>query len=347
VIRPRFSPTTLLVLLSSVLIVAVVVSAQTSRSLHHPRRKPSVGDEKVQLVPWRGPVEQLFFHPLVIRPKLAFGNDRLGQGFEDYFVTAGEFRAILDELWRNDWTLVDAHRAATGHVRVPPGRKPIVLYEDDVNYYAYFAGRGLASRLALDPNGDVRGEYVDNSGHRHLTTDDLVPLVDAAVDLHPEFSANGAKGVLALTGYEGLFGEHDLKRPDARARVKALAERLRATGWSIASHTFGHIDLGAASVETIVRDTARWKDLTQDLIGSTDLLVYPYGSRPTEAGQRRLFDRGFDIHADIDIAPRRVVRGGLVVMSRRHIDGLAFDNPRRLAPFFSVRRVRDPLRPHG
>ena len=300
---------------------------------------------RVRLVHWRGPVEQLFFHPLILRPRLAFTDDPLGQGFQDFFVTAREFRAILDELWRNGWTLVDAHRAATGRVRVPPGRKPLVLQEDDVNYYRYFEGRGLASRLVLDRDGEVRAEYEDGSGGRHLTTDDLVSLVDAAVEEHPRFSADGAKGVLALTGYEGLFGEHELDRPAVRARVRALADRLRATGWSIASHTFGHIDLGSASAATIVSDTARWKDLTRELIGPTDILIYPFGSRPTEEGRRLLLDRGFDIHLDIDIVPRRLVEGRLIVMSRRHVDGLAFEHPRRLAPFFSVKRVRDPARP--
>jgi hypothetical protein len=286
----------------------------------------------------------LFFHPLILRPELAFTDDRFGHRFRDYFVTAHEFQAILDQLWLNGWTLVDAHRAAIGRVRVPPGRKPLVLSEDDPNYYAYFAGRGLASRLVLDPIGHVRAEYEDSSGQRHLTTD-LVSLVDEAVEEHPEFSADGAKGVLALTGYEGLFGEHDLDRPSARSRVRALAGRLLETGWALASHTFGHINLGNAPLARIARDTALWDGLTRDLIEPTDLLVYPFGARPTEAGRRLLFDTGFDIHFDIDLGPRTVVDGGLVVMSRRHIDGLAFEHPDRLAPFFEVQRVWDPARP--
>ena len=140
----------------------------------------------------------MFFHPLVLRPKLAFTDDPLGHGFREFFLTAREFRAILDQLWRNGWTLVDVYRAAAGNVRVPVGRKPLVLFEDDVNYYTYFGGRGFASRRVLDPKGDVRAEYEDSSGATHLTTHDLVSLVDAAVAKHPEFSADGAKGVWRL-----------------------------------------------------------------------------------------------------------------------------------------------------
>jgi hypothetical protein len=305
---------------------------------------PTPSPSAVRTVAWHGPVEGIFVHPLVLQPKLAFTSDTLGQGFQDYFVTAREFRVILDQLWRNGWTLVDAHRAASGQVRVPVGRKPLVLSEDDVNYYAYFNGRGLADRLVLDVNGNVRAEVRDRSGV-HLTDDDVVPLVDAEVAKHPEFSADGAKGVLALTGYEGLFGEHNLQDPMARARVRAIVQRLRATGWTIASHTYGHIRLGLRSVAEIARDTQKWKSVARGLLGPVDMLIYPYGMPPTDAGLRYLRDQGFRIQFDIDIQPRRVSRDGVIVMSRRHIDGIAFQNPKRLAPFFKVSQVRDPARP--
>ena len=84
---------------------------------------------------WHGPVEHLFFHTLVIHPKLAFTSEPIGQGFREWFVTVDEFRKILDQLYANGWTLVDINRAAHGEARVPPGRKPLVISEDDVNYY--------------------------------------------------------------------------------------------------------------------------------------------------------------------------------------------------------------------
>jgi hypothetical protein len=221
----------------------------------------------------------------------------------------------------------------------------LILFEDDVNYYRYFRGRGLASRLVLDGDGDIRAEHLKDKT-AHFTSADIVPLVDEAVRRHPEFSARGAKGVLALTGYDGLFGERHLgRRPTARGRVRELDKRLRETGWSIASHTFGHINLGEASVTTIARDTARWEKVTEDVIAPTDMLVYPFGSRPTSDGRAFLLRHGFRVQFDIDVRPERVVEDGVVLISRRHVDGLAFQHPRRLARFFSVRRVRDPRRP--
>jgi hypothetical protein len=124
-----------------------------------------------------------------------------------------------------------------------------------------------------------------------------------------------------------------------------LAATLQATGWTFASHTYGHIDLASDSIATIARDTARWKALAVPLIGPTDMLIYPFGSRPTDAGVALLRQQGFRIQFDIDVVPRRVTRDGAVVMSRLHIDGYAFDAADRMARLFSVAKVRDPARP--
>jgi len=289
---------------------------------------------------WRGPVEELFVHPLVLQPRLAFTGDQLGIGFQQYFVTALEFRRLLDQLWQHGWTLVDVHRAAAGTVRVPAGRRPLVLSEDDVNYYRYFAGRGLTRRLVL-----AGGRVLAQLPGGRLTDQDVVPLVEEAVARHPKFAADGARGVLALTGYEGLFGEHHLEDAAARRRVRALGQWLGQHGWTIASHTWGHVDLSSSTPAELADDTARWKALAEPLLGRTDVLVYPFGARPDDAGVRQLVRAGFRIQLDIDVVARRRRLDGAIVMSRRHVDGYSFEVPAQQAAFYDVARVRDPARP--
>ena len=302
----------------------------------------------VPLVGWTGPVEHLFFHTLVIRPELAFTADSTGKGFLDYFVTVGEFKAILEQLYANGWTLVDVHQAVAGHVEVPVGRKPLVLSEDDVNYYAYEGGRGLGARLVLDGAGNVKIEERDERGTR-ITDNDLIPLLDQFVASHPLFSVNGAKAVLALTGYEGLFGERTNKLTDpawadSAARARGVADRLKATGWILASHSYGHIDFKKDSEPIALRDTDRWIAEVSPIIGPTDIFVYPFGAAPAtgSATVQMLRGKGFTILCDIDTVARLKPADGVVVMSRRHIDGIAFANQTKtLAPFFDVGTVQD------
>jgi hypothetical protein len=316
-----------------------------------PETRPPAGERSPELVPWTGPVEHLFFHTLVIRPDLAFTHDRLANGFRDYFVTVPELRRILDQLYANGWTLVDIHRAIAGNVWVPAGRKPLVLSEDDVNYYDYARPRGLGWRLLLDPSGEVKVEVRDDQGVR-VTDDDIVPIVDAFVASHPEFSADGAKGTLALTGYEGLFGErlNDSSSPDgaaSAARATAIANRLRATGWTLASHSYGHIDLTKVTTGRARLDTERWAAVAVRVIGPTDVYVYPFGASPPSESPtvHMLRDAGFTIQCGIDVVPRVSRAGGVAFMSRRHIDGIAFaQQARALAPFFEVTTIEDASR---
>jgi hypothetical protein len=294
------------------------------------------------LVAWNGPVEHLFFHTLVIRPELAFTADRVGQGFRDYFVTVREFTAILGQLHSNGWTLVDVHDAVAGTVRVPLGRKPFVLSVDDVNYYDDTRPLGLGRRLALDASGDVKVEVLAGARTR-LTGDDIVPIVDRFVANHPAFSVGGAKGILAVTGYEGVLGER-LDDAASVERALRLVRRLHATGWTFASHSFGHLDVARSSTSRLLRDAERWKAEIEPIVGTTDLFVYPYGAGvpPSSPKAQVLRQFGFTVLCDIDAVARMTTSRGVTVMSRRHIDGVAFrDGRARLAPFFDVAEVED------
>jgi hypothetical protein len=301
-----------------------------------------------RLVLWNGPVEHLFFHTLVIHPKLAFTREPIGQGFRDWFVTVGEFAKILQQLYQNGWTLVNIDRAARGEARVPPGRKPLVISEDDVNYYDNTRDRGLGWKLALDGHGNVKVEEHDSSGI-HLTDHDLVPMIDEFVARHPLFSADGAKGVLAVTGYEGVLGErvNDRTAPDwaaTVARAKRLAARLRATGWTFASHSYAHDDETKITVARLIHDSTEWKTEDEPIVGPTDVYVYPYGAGfPLDSPQIAVLRNfGFKVLCDIDVEARLTVGNGVIVMTRRHIDGVSFaDQPTALAQFFNVSTVED------
>jgi hypothetical protein len=324
------------------------VTAAPAHQTRRSRRAPAVSRQR--LVRWRGAVQHLFFHTLIIHPRLAFRHDTLGQGFRDYFVTVREFRAILAQLYAHRWTLVSLRAAVTGHVWVPRGRRPFVLSEDDVNYYDYSRSRGLGWRLVLDAHGQVKVEEHDGRTVR-LTDNDLVPIVDEFVARHPDFSANGAKGVLAVTGYEGILGWRVNERSSPHwkswvARARAVAARLRATGWTFASHSYGHIDLTQSSPDLVRLDTLRWLAEAVPIVGRTNVYIYPFGAQPPpDSPQVQILRRfGFTIQCGIDIVPRLVRADGVTFMSRRHIDGIAFSSPEQraaLAPMFSVAAVED------
>ena len=67
-------------------------------------------------------------------------------------------------------------------------------------------GDGFASKLVVDENGDVKNEYIEDDGSVSTGDYDMVPLIDTFVKEHPDFSYHGRKGILAMTGYDGVLG---------------------------------------------------------------------------------------------------------------------------------------------
>ena len=102
---------------------------------------------------------------------------------------------------------------------------------------------------------------------------DVVTILDKFVKEHPDFSLNGAKGCLSLTGYEGILGyrthtdKNDTSEEAARRRaqeieaVKPIIQKLKETGWTFGCHSWGHINLSSASTEKIKADTERFNEV--------------------------------------------------------------------------------------
>ena len=261
-------------------------------------------------------VPHIFFHSLIVDTARAFDGDGDSSGYDMNMTTIDEFNKMMQQMYERGYVLVspydiayevtdeDGTRMVLGDIRLPEGKKPFILSQDDVNYYSYMigsgdgkgtipavidsAGDGFATRLLVDENGELTCEYVDVDGTVSTGAYDMVPLIEQFVEEHPDFSYHGAKGILGVTGFEGVFGYRtkpsyeDALGTEAYQKeivqAKAVTECLKANGWLIASHTYGHPDYGEISAERVKKDDQKWINTVASIIGDTDILIYPYGS---------------------------------------------------------------------
>ena len=333
-------------------------------------------EEKAATVAWESPdrIPHLFFHSLVVDTRRAFDGDGQAQGYKDYMVTQDEFAAILEELHERDYVLVKptdfARPDKNGNMKyrdimLPPGKKPLVLSIDDVSYYEYMDGDGFADKLVLTKDGDVRNVYTDAEGKEHTGAYDVSTMVDDFVEEHPEFSYRGAKGLLAMTGYNGLFGYRtsDSQYPDNKnmkqdkETAARIAEAMKEDGWVFASHSWGHIATGTVSMERLKRDTKLWTKEVQPILGDTPHLIYPFGSDIARVGKYsgaryQLFkDAGFRYFYGVDGTTTAWMQqtDDYQRQMRINVDGLQFAKEQRgdrpvLSTFFDVDEVIDKAR---
>ncbi len=297
-------------------------------------------------------VPHVFFHSLIVDKSKAFDGDRKQMSYNQVMTTVGEFEKILDILYEKGFVLVRIHDIAamekdesTGEyvmtpkdIMLPPGKTPIVMSQDDVCYYEYMVGDGFASRLVIGEDGRVTTEMDMDDGTSKVGDYDLIPILNKFIDKHPDFSYKGAKAIIALTGYNGIFGyrtapsysENPTYEEDKK-KATEIANALRADGWEIASHSWGHRHLGKESEEAFKTDCDKWQNEVETLVGETDILIYPFGTdvgswhNYTNDNTRYVYlrDQGFRYFCNVDSSSPYWVQIDKEYMrqGRRNLDG--------------------------
>ena len=341
-------------------------------------------------------VTHIFYHSLVVDPERGFaGNDSAAAGFKQWMTTVDEFNKITQAMYDNGYVLVDLHDLVTqttdengdvhftpNQIMLPEGKKPFVLSLDDLSYYHSYDGRGTASKMVLDENGKPTCEYIQADGTTVTGAYDCVPLLNQFLEEHPDGAYHGARGTIALTGYNGILGYRtdiayktgENLTEDQRAwldahpdfdwekeceEAKKVAQAIKDTGWNFASHTWGHIRVGAnTSLETIKADTEKWLAYVEPLIGETDTIIFAHGEDLADwhdySAENEKFtylkSQGFNFFCNVDSSQYFLqIRDNYVRQVRRNLDGYRLLNDvhgekNRTSDLFDASQILDPAR---
>lgn len=286
------------------------------------------------LVAWNDPnqIPNLSFQLLVADSDRGFSHSTYGYSINRNFITTTEFSKILLQLYENGYILVDLDDFVETQVApdgtttyaaktlyLPKGKKPIMLTQTNVNYNYYLIdsdgdkiadskGTGIASKLIW--NGTTfSNEMVDSNGQIVTGAFDLVPILESFIAKHPGFSYRGARAILALTGYNGLFGYRthpsaanyfgDSSYRQAIQDATTVAKALRDSGYTLACYTYENIGYGDSSVAQIKNDLNGWINEVVPILGNIDILTYAQlsdiSTDPVYSGEKyeALRDTGF------------------------------------------------------
>lgn len=323
-------------------------------------------ERRDKLVPYEEPVRHIFFHSLIVDTDRAFDGDYMANGYNYWMTTVGEFERILQQMYEKGYILIDIHELADIETdengqeiitkktpMVPEGKIPFILSIDDVNYYDYMKNDGFARKLLLDENGDVKNLYVEEDGTEKIGNYDVMPILDAFVEEHPDFSYRGVKGIIAETGYEGALGyrtndlESETYEEDVAA-AKAVADRLKETGWQFAVHGYGHRHTRKISLDLLKEDTEKWKREVGSIVGDTDIYIYPYGEEIDYPGKKLdyLKEQGFHYFCGVWTKPFVKVTEDYIRNTRCNLDGYTMINKHEVVlPMIDTYTVLDPARP--
>lgn len=324
-------------------------------------------DAKGKVTRWNtnNNITHIFFHTLIADPSLAFG-EAAGKKSSDYnqvMTTIDEFVKMMEEMYEKDYVLVSLHQIAQMETQedgtqkmtyqdiyLPEGKTPFVLSVDDVSYYEYMTGHGFATRLIVKEDGSVVNEMDLTDGSTVEGAFDVLPILEEFVKLHPDFSYQGARGILALTGYNGVFGYRtsdytynetcdyrtdSIENPNPnieedKATATEVAQAIRNLGWELASHSWGHRRYGQIEMDKLTWDADMWEKEVEPILGETDIILFAYGddigswrgySDDNERYQL-LKSLGFDYFCNVDSNQYYLQRtDNYLRQGRRNLDG--------------------------
>ena len=337
-------------------------------------------------------VTHVFFHTMIKDDAKAFDGDSKEAGYNQVMTTMSEFTKIMESMYEKGYVMVSLHdmcivnqdgTVSQGEILLPPGKIPFVLSQDDVSYYHYMDGDGFAQKLIVDENGDVKNTYVEDDGSISVGDYDMVPWIDTFVKQHPDFSYHGHKGIIALTGYEGVLGYRtdEVYRTREAGRVTeyqqkffdehpdfdeaawqnevdqatAVANAMKAEGWEFASHTWGHKNASESSLKELKTDNKKWEKYVAPILGKTDMIFFAFGADIGNwegyTSDNKKYDyyksRGYRYFCNVDSSQYWVqITDDYFRQGRRDIDGYRmYYNPEVLSDLFDVSEIWDSSRP--
>ena len=237
-----------------------------------------------QLVVWDNLAEipNLSFRTLMADLQKAAADPDRGSRYKKNYITTDEFSRILNQLYENGYVLVSLYDFAVPvtaedgsvgvnrtSIRLPEGKKPIILTQEGVNFYSHTEkSGGFADCLTLSAEGQLTCRMGENEGDF-----DLIPVLNAFLAEHPDFSYEGARATIAVSGYEGVFG----LGLDQSEAIKAVADKLRQQGYDLACYTYADMEYADYGVAGLKEDLDKWTAEIAPILGETDILVYPSG----------------------------------------------------------------------
>ena len=237
-----------------------------------------------QLVVWDdlSEIPNLSFRTLMADLQKAAADPDRGSRYKKNYITTDEFSRILNQLYENGYVLVSLYDFAVPvtaedgsvgvnrtSIRLPEGKKPIILTQEGVNFYSHTEkSGGFADCLTLSAEGQLTCRMGENEGDF-----DLIPVLNAFLAEHPDFSYEGARATIAVSGYEGVFG----LSLDQSEAIQAVADKLRQQGYDLACYTYADMEYADYGVAGLKEDLDKWTAEIAPILGETDILVYPTG----------------------------------------------------------------------
>ncbi len=297
----------------------------------------------------------LSFNTLMAFPEKALNpKNKLSAKFDEEKITPKEFEKILQFLYLKNYCLInlldvinlDNLSINPKPTNFPLDKIPLVLTFDNVSYKSNYQNHGEVDKIIIDRKGDFATYTTKKSIQDRIQYDnEFLVILEEFVDKHPDFSFNGAKGLICLSGENGILGYNtNTKSANSKYEIERATEvvtLLKRRGWSFGSNNYKYIiDSNKSEIE-FKKELLLWQSEVASIVGETTIYSCPKGYLD-KAKLIELSNSNYSIILYNNFTDKPTTSGNQILLPSKKINGQSLrQNSTELEQYFDCKSVYD------
>ena len=297
--------------------------------------------QKLNLVEYNGEIKHLTTNCLLAFPQQALSvNNPQHEHLDKNHLTPTEFENILFSLYTNNYILISPDsifRNNNGVITkptlwLPSNKKPLILSFNNCGYVNN-KNKGLIDKIILDRNGNLATFTSKQTISERVSYDnEFITILEHFVKTYPDFSFNGAKGLICLNGENGILG-YKTQKNNATSRYeikKALQviSKLKNSGWTFACSGYTIENLEKISDVEFSKTISDWINNVEPIVGKTKIFVSNCSfdslnntnSANLSYKQQLLINYGFELFCQIG-TDKPLNHNNILIMEQQKLNG--------------------------
>ena len=300
-------------------------------------------------------IHVLSFNTLMAFPDKALNpKNKLSAKFDEEKLTPKEFEKILHYLYLKNYCLVnlfdmvnlDDLSIGFTPSNFPSNKTPLVLTFDNVSYKSNYQNHGEVDKIIIDHKGEFATYTTKKSIQDRIQYDnEFLVILEDFVDKYPDFSFNGAKGLICLSGENGILGYNtNTKSANSKYEIERATEvvtLLKKRGWIFGSNNYKYIiDTNKSEIE-FKKELLLWQNEVASIVGETSIYSCPKGQLDTnKLDELKVNNYKIILYNDFTNSPE--INNNLLLLPTKKINGNSLrNNADNLDKYFDCKSVYD------
>lgn len=236
-------------------------------------------------------IHHLAFNTLMAFPDKALDpKNKLCSRFDLEKVTINEFKKILEFLYQKGYCIVDIFDIINASKlslnfsikNFPKNKIPLLLSFDNVTYKSSYQNHGEVDKIIIDRNYQLATYTTKKSIQDRIQYDnEFLVILEDYISSHPDFSFNGARGIICFSGENGILGYNtSSKNASSKYEVERVSEvilHLKKLGWRFGSNNYKYSSDTLKSQVEFKKEILLWEKEISPIVDKTSIYSFPNG----------------------------------------------------------------------